>query len=170
MEEDIALQRTHEEQGRGARIPDVQDAGGGGAAEVIGDDGEAAAWGAVALGIERQDERGVLRHHDVRADHPLGEGDELLGDAAEDRARIRRGRGGGELEDAGGGVDDFCAAHGLAEEGVFGIDVPEEGGRRDVQLAGDVGESGGGEALRGEDASGGGEDLLAPNARRPAHL
>lgn len=170
MEEDVALQRAHEEQRGGARIADPQPAGGGGAAEVVGDDGEAAARRAVGFGVERQDHRGVLGHDDVAGDHLLGEGDELLGDAAEDHARIFGGRGRGQGEDAGRRLDDLRAAHGLGEERVLGADVAEKRGGRDLELAGDVGQGGGGEALGGEDAAGGVEDLIAADARGAAHL
>jgi len=47
MEEDVALQRSHEEQRGGARVADAQPPGGGGAAEVVGDEREAAARRAV---------------------------------------------------------------------------------------------------------------------------
>jgi hypothetical protein len=52
VEENVTLQRAHEEQCRGARIADAQASGGGGAAKVIGDDGKTAAGRAVRL-IER---------------------------------------------------------------------------------------------------------------------
>lgn len=174
MEEDVSLQRPHEEQRRGARIADPQTAGGGGTAEVVGDDGEAAARRAVGL-VERQDQRRpprVLVHGDDDAggDDPLGERDELLGDAAEDGARIGVGGGGGELEDAGRRLEHRTALHGLVEEGVLGVDVAEERRGGDVQLAGDVGQGGGGEAFGGEDAAGGVEDLIAADARGASHL
>lgn len=170
MEEDESLQRSHEEERGRARIADAQLAGGGGAAEIVGHDGKAAPRRVVALWVEGEEERGVLRHHDVAADHLLGEGDELFRDVAKDRPRVRGGGGGCQLQDAGGGIDDVRAAHGLAEEGVLGVDMAEKGGWGDVQLAGDVGEGGGGESLGGEDAPGGGQDLIAADARRAAHL
>ena len=52
MKEDVSLQRTHEEQRRRARIADAEPPGRGGAPEVVGDDGKAAAGRAVRL-IER---------------------------------------------------------------------------------------------------------------------
>jgi hypothetical protein len=170
MEEDVSLQRSHEKQRRGVRVVDAQPAGGGGAAEVVGDDGEAATRGAVAVGIERQDQRGVLGYDDVAGDHALGERYEFLGDAAQDDARIFRRRSGGQREDAGRRLDDLRAAHGLGEQGVFGADVAEECRGGDAELAGDVGQGGGGEALGGEDAAGGFEDLIAADARGASHL
>lgn len=175
VEEDVPLQRSHEEQRGGARIADAQPSRGGGAAEVVGDDGEAAPRRAVALRIERQDQRrapGVFvhGHDDAGGDDSLGEGDEPLGDAAEDDARIGVRGCRRQIADAGGRLDDLAALHGLGEEGVLGVDVAEEGGGGDAELAGDVGEGGGGEALGGEDAAGGGEDLIAADARGATHL
>jgi hypothetical protein len=112
----------------------------------------------------------VLRDDDVAADHPLGERDELLGDAAEDRARIVRGGGGCQGEDARRRLDDLRAAHGFGEQRVLRPDVAKERGGGDVQLAGDIGQGGGGEALGGEDPAGGVEDLVAADARGAAHL
>jgi hypothetical protein len=43
MKQDVALEGAHEEQRGSARITDPQTAGGGGASEVVGDDGEPAA-------------------------------------------------------------------------------------------------------------------------------
>ena len=169
MEQNVALQRAHEEQRRGARVADPQPAGGRGAAEVVGDDGEAAPRRAVALGVERQNHRGVLRDDDVAADHPLGERDELLGDAPEDCPRIFRGRRRCQGENAGRRLDDLRAAHGFGEQGVFRPDVAEERGGGDLELAGDVGQGGGGETLGGEDAAGGVENLIASDARGAAH-
>lgn len=175
MKKDVSLQRSHEEQRRGARIADFQSARDYRPPEVVGDDGEAAAGWAVAFGIEGKNECGALctgvhGHHDVRSDHGLGEGDELLGHAAEDDAGIGVRGSGGQVADAGGRLDHVAAVHGLGEEGVLGIDVAEEGGGGDVQFAGDVGEGGGGKALRGEETPGGGEDLIAVDARRATHL
>jgi hypothetical protein len=170
MEEDVALQRSHEEQRRGARVADAQASGGGGAAEVVGDDGEAAARRAVGVGIERQDQRGVLRHDDMAADHPLRERHELLGDPAQDHPRVFGTRRGRQNEDAGRRLDDLRAVHGFGEQLILRPDVAEERRGGDAQLAGDVGQGGGGEAFGGEDAPGGVEELIAADARRAAHL
>jgi hypothetical protein len=175
VKEDPSLQGAHEEERRGARVADAQPPGGGGAAEVIGDDGKAAARRAVGL-VEGKDERGaprVLVHgdDDAGADDPLGERHELLGDAAEDDARVGVGRRGGEVDDAGRRLEHRAALlHSLVEQGVLRLDVAEERGGGDVELAGDVGEGGGGEALRREDAAGGVEELIAAEARRATHL
>lgn len=170
MEEDVALQRAHEEQRGGARVAHAQPPGLGGAAEPIDDDGEAAARGRVALRVEGEDERVVLRDDDLRADHGLGERHELLGHAAEDGARVGVAGRGGELQDRGRRVDALAAAHRLAEERVLRVDMTEERRRGDAELAGDVGQRGGGEAFGREDAAGGVEELIAAEARRAAHL
>jgi hypothetical protein len=49
VEEDVTLQRAHEEQRCSARIANAQPSGGGGAAKIIGDDGKTAAGRAVRL-------------------------------------------------------------------------------------------------------------------------
>ena len=175
MKEHVSLERAHEEQRGGARIADAQPSRGRGAAEIADQDGKAAARRAVTARVEGEDQRRALRvgvhgHDDVRADDGLGKGDEFLGDAAEDGARIGVAGRGGQVADAGGGLDDVRAAHGLGEELLLGADVAEEGGGGDVELAGDVGQGGGGEALGAEDATGGVDDLIAADARRASHL
>lgn len=91
----------------------------------------------------------------------------LFRDAAQDGARIGR-VGGLQIEDALRNSDR--PAHGLVEKRLFGLDVAEEGGRRDAELAGDIGERGSLEALQGEEASGRVEDLIAGDTRWTAHL
>jgi hypothetical protein len=171
MEEHPSLQRSHEQQRGGAGIADAQTSRGRGAAEVVGHDGKAAARRAVRL-IERQYQRSAPRvsvhgHDDAAGDDVLGKGDELRGEAAEDDARVGVAGGRGQVGDRGRDLDPL---HGLGEELVLGVDVAQERGGGDVELAGDVGQGGGGEALGGEDAAGGVEDLIAADARRAAHL
>jgi hypothetical protein len=174
MEEHVALQRSHEEQRRGARVAHAQASGGRGAAEVVRNDGKAAPGRTVRL-IERQYKGSAPRvsmhgHDDAAGDDALGEGDELRGQAAQDEARVGVAGRRGELGDGRRNLDGRAAAHGLGEELVFRVDVAEQGGGGDAELAGDVGQGGGGEALRGEDAAGGVEELIAADARRPSHL
>jgi hypothetical protein len=109
-------------------------------------------------------------HDDAAGDDALGEGDELLGDAPKNQARVRVGRRAHQLANGGGDLDGLAAAHRLGEERVFGDGVAEQRGGRHAELAGDVGQGGGGEALGGENAAGGVEDLIAADARRAAHL
>ena len=174
MEEHPALQRSHEQQRGGARVADAQASRGRSAAEVVGDDGEAAARRAVRL-IEGQYQRSAPRvsvhgHDDAAGDDALGEGDELRGQAAKNGARIGLGGGCGQVAHRRRNLDGRAAAHGLGEERVLGADVPQQRGGGHAELAGDVGQRRRGEALGGEDAAGGVEDLIAADARRPAHL
>jgi hypothetical protein len=174
VEEDVSLERAHEEQRRGAGIADAQPSRARGAAEVVGHDGEAAARRAVRL-IERQYQRSgggvsVHGHDDAAGDDALGERNELGGDAAEDQAGVDVGRRRGQLADCRGNLDGRAAVHGVVEEGVLRADVAEKRRRGDAELAGDVGQGRRGITLRGEDAAGGVDDLFAADARRAAHL
>ncbi len=174
VEEDIRLKRAHEEERGGARFFHVQDAGLGGAAEVVGDDAEAAARrGVVVADVEGEDDRGLRApvHVDgeVLGDGAGDEGDEFLGQAAQHDARVLGTAGGLEADDAGRQLD-VPRAHGGGEEGLLGRDVAEDRGGGDVKLCRDVGEGRGFEALLGEDASGRFQKAFAGNRRRAAHL
>lgn len=95
MQHHVRLERAHEEKGERARISAADHAGVHRPAEVIGDDHDSAAGRAVRrFRVERHDDRaGTLVHvdGDVLADDFLDERDELLGDAAQDPARIGPG-------------------------------------------------------------------------------
>lgn len=152
---------------------DAYDAGLGGAAEVVGDDDQAAARrGVVAADVEGQDDRRLrLAVHvdgEVLGDGAGDERHELLGQAAEDDAWILGAAGGLEMDD-GRRHFDVAGAHGRREEGLLRPHVPQHGGRRDFQLGGNVGEGGGLEALGGKDAAGSLEELLAGDGRWAAH-
>ena len=164
MEHHVRLERAQEEECEGARIASADHAGIHRAAEVIGHNHESAAGRAVRrFRIERHDDRARLLvhvHGDVLADDFLDERDELLSDAPQDPARI------------GPGIDVFQAdderrrprqarAHRRAEELLLRSGMTQDGSRRDVQLAGDVGERRRIEALRGEDAARGLQQLFA---------
>jgi len=173
MEEHVALQRSHEKQRRRLRIADAQASRRRGAAEIAGDDGKPAARRAVRL-IEGQYQRSAPRvsvhgHDDAAGDDALGERDELGGDAAEHHARVGLA---GRLRQVANHRRqlDGAAVHRLAEQRVLRLHVPEQRGGGDAELAGDVGQRSGGEALGGEDAAGGLEDLIAADARRASHL
>lgn len=173
MQKDVGLERSHEEQRGGARIANAQHAGGGGAAEVAGDDAQSAARRrVVALGVERQDERRLraVVHVDgkVLRDGGLREGDESLGDLAQDDARIGGGVDGLQRGDEIGHAN-LAAANGGDEELVLRACVAEDRGGCDAQLRSDVGERGRFVALGHEDAAGGVEDLLAGDPRWAAH-
>ena len=165
MEKDVGVQRPHEQPGGDARIFDTDHAGGGGAAEVVLDHHQPAArWAAL---VARQ-ETGVHEDGDVLGEDVSGEGDELLGDPAQYDARVGGGIDVRQLHDERRRLDRQM--HGLGEESLLRRHVPQHGGRRDAQLAGDVGERGAVEALGRENAAGHGEQLFLANGRRPSHL
>jgi len=85
MEKDVRLHRAHEEARGGARIVDANHAGFVRAAEVVLDDPDAAPGRAVFVAGLRAH---VHEDGDVLREDALRERDELLGDAAEDDARI----------------------------------------------------------------------------------
>jgi len=157
---------AHEEARRRARIGDGDDAGRGGAAKVVLDDGDPAARRTVfAL---RQSPR-VHKDDDVLREDALRERDELFGDVAENLARIRCGRiDRRQLQDERRRRDGKM--HRFREERALGAGVTQHRGRGDLQLCGDVGERRALEALRGEDPSRNGEELIAGDGRRTAHL
>lgn len=166
------MERAEEEEGGRARILEADDARLRGAAEVVGEDFDAAARRAVRLvRIERHDERARALVHedgDVRGDRVLHERDELLGERAEDDARV-----GGRI-DALQRIDEFRhpdlpRPHGLGEQRLLRIDVAEDGGGGDAELLRDVGERRGLEALRGKDLGGSGEELVSGDAGRASH-
>ena len=157
------------------RIADPHHARFGGAFEVIGHDSQSAARRIVGLGIERQHDRRAARrrvhgHDDTRGEHVPDERHELLGDAPEHDARIGFRIDLRQLEDALRRIEEHAALHGQAEESLLGVDVAKDRGRGDAELAGDVGQRGGVEALRGEDAAGGVDQAVFRDGRRAAHL
>ena len=173
VKEDVGLQRAHEEERGGARFFHVQHAGLGGAAEVVGDDAEAAARRRVVVAdVEGKDDRGLRPpvHVDgeVLGDGAGDEGDELLRQAAQHDARILGAADSLEADDAGRQLD-VPRAHGRGEEGLLGGDVAEDRGGSDVELGGDVGEGGGLEALLGEDAPRRFQKAFTGDRRRTAH-
>jgi hypothetical protein len=173
VKEDVRLQRSHEEERGGARVLHADDAGFGGAAEVVGDDGQAAARRRVVVAdVERKDDRrlraAVHVDGEVLGDGAGDEGDELLGQPAQDDARVLGAAGGLQPDDARWQLD-VPRTHGRREEGLLRRNVAEDGGGRDFELGSDVGERGGFKAFGGEDAARGLEELLAGDRRRPTH-
>ncbi len=173
VQEDVGLERSHEDEGGGARIADAHSAGLGGAAEVVGDDGQPAARRRVFLAdVERDDERRarfLMRvDREVDADGFLNEGDELLGNVAKDGAGIGVIRHGDEV---GHELRDLHppAVHGGHEQLLFGAAVPQQRRRRDAELARNVGQRGGLEALLAEDPSSGLEQTFRRDRRRASH-
>ena len=166
MKEDVRVDRAHEEPRRRARIVDADHAGGGGAAEVVFDDLDAAARRAVW--ILRQRPR-VHEDGDVLREDLPRERDELLGNAAQHVARIgRRGVDRRQLDDERRRLRRKM--HGRGEQRVLRRDVAQDGCGRDLQLAGDVGKRGGVEAFCSEDALGDGEQLVPADGGRASHL
>jgi hypothetical protein len=175
MKQDIALKRSHEQQSRGARIGYPEDPGVHGAPEVVGDEHEGPSRRVVGFGIEGKHQRGarrVLVHGDDDAcgEDGLDERDHVLREAAQNGARVARRVDVRQFADACRRLHHLAALHGLIEELLLGADVAEDGGRRDAELAGDVGEGCGGEPFAGEELAGGGEELVTPDARWASHL
>jgi hypothetical protein len=174
VEGDVRVDRAHEQEGGGAgvKVPDA--AGVHGPAEVVGDEGDTLTRGAVrVVAVEREDELlGPGLHEDGHglADDALAEGDEAAGQRAEHIARIFLG-----------GVDvlqledearrrGHARLHGGGEEGLLAVEVAEDGGGRDPELAGDVGQRGAVEALFAEDAAGRLEEGVAGDACGSSYL
>jgi hypothetical protein len=172
VKKDVGVQGTEEEKRRGPRVLDADDTGGGGAAEVAGQDLHPAAGRAVGfVGIERDDERPrALVHVDgeVRRDGVLDERHETLRKGAEDDARIGGGIDGRERGDEFRHLD-LPRPHGLGEQGLLRIDVTEHGRRRDAELLRDAGQRRRLVSPGGKDAGSRGEELLAGDARRTSH-
>ena len=173
MNEDVRQERPHEEQRRRTRILDSNDTGLTGAPEIARHDLQPAP-GRTVLGprIERHDQRRIraLVHaeHEMLHDRRPRERHPLLGHSAQNHPRVRRSVDALQIEDALRQL--HVRVHGRFEERLLGVEVPEDRRGSDAKLAGDVGQSGRGEALHREDAAGGQEDLLAADGGRPSHL
>jgi hypothetical protein len=174
MNEDVRLERTHEEKGRGARIAHAQHACRLGALEVLRHDLQPAPRRRIRVArVERQNDRclGAREHVDgkVLGERPLHERHELLGQPAKNDARIGRRIRGGQLEDE---LRDFDTPrlHGRGEERLLAGVMTEDGCGRYLHLPGDVGERRGLEALVGEYPPRGLEKAITLNDCRPAHL
>ena len=175
MDEDETGERPHEEERGGARVIDGDDAGLFGPGEVVGDDAKpAAGWSVVSSRVERNHQRrmtGAVVHlqRQVLRQSALHERDPFSGHTSQHDARIGRCVRRGQVEDALR-QRDGVPAHGRVEEILLRLKVPQEGGRGDAELAGDVGERRSLEAFQRENASGGLENLLAAEDRWTAHL
>lgn len=173
MKENVRQQRSHEEHGRRLRIGDAHDTGLLCASEVTGDDLQAAPRRAVfAVRIEGHDQRrpGSLVHADdeVLQNGLLGEGDPLLGNTAKNGPGIFGGVDMLERQDARRHGD--VASHGCVEQALLGFEVPQDRGRGDVKLGGNVREGGRGKALHREDRARGLKDLFPGDGGRASHL
>jgi len=174
MEEDVGLQRSHEEERRGARISDAERTGRRGALKVVGDrrQGTTRRTRFVAR-VERKNDRRARAlmhvHRDVFADRLLQEWDGLLRHPAKNDSRIRGGIGRRQFQ------NELRSRHArgphrLREEGLLAGGVTEQRGRRDLQLRRDIGQGGRFESLLGEDPPSGFQELLALDRRGTAHL
>lgn len=170
MDEDVRLQLADEEQRQRIRIAAAHGAGLHRALEVIGEQPQRAPrWDLFRLRVERHDEgRRMQVHGDRRTDHGADERDDLVREIREHDARVALRIRRREIEDEIRQVDP-ARAHRRAEERLFRIEVPEDRGRRDPELARDVRERRAGEAARAERAASGVENLIARDARRASH-
>jgi len=174
MEEDVGLQRSHEEERGGAGILHPEHAGRRGALKVVRDGGQGTARRARFVArVERKNDRRARAlmhvHRNVFADRLLQEWDGLLRQPAKNDSRIRGGIGGGQFENELG-RSHARGPHRLREEGLLAGGVTEQRGWRDLQLRRDGGQSGCFESLLGEDPPSGLQELRALDRRRAAHL
>lgn len=109
-------------------------------------------------------DRDVFRH-DV-----LGEGDEVLGNAAQHFARVGRGRIDVHQLEEKGRRRRNAGLHGRGKEGLFRFDVPEHRGRGHAENGGNIGQRGGIETLLAEDAAGSQQQFVPGDARWASHL
>lgn len=109
-------------------------------------------------------DRDVLRH-DV-----LGEGDEILGDAAQHFARIGRGRIDIHQFEEERRRRRNGVLHRRREEGLLRFEVPEDRGRRHAENGGNVRQRGSVEPLLAEDAPGSQQQLITGDTRWASHL
>jgi hypothetical protein len=173
MKEDVRQERSHEEKRGGARVLDADDAGGMGSTEVTRHDLQPAArWTVIVARIERHDERRVrlLVHaeHEVLGDRRPGERHPLFRHPAKDDTGIRRGIDILKVSDARGQLK--VAVHRGVEEGLFGVEMAQDGRSSHAQLSGDIRQRGRREALLREDRACCLKDLIPVNEWRPAHL
>jgi hypothetical protein len=174
MDEDVRLQRSHEQKRCCAGIANVQSAGGFGAAEVLGDNLETLARRRVRVArIEWQDDRSLRAgehvYGEVLGKRPLHERNELLSETSQDDAGIRRRINLRQLQDERRNRD-ASRRHRCREQRVFCREVPKHRGRRHVQLTSDVGQRRGLESLVREDLPGGVQQAVALNDGRASHL
>lgn len=141
--------------------------------EVVGDDRQAATRRAVlVIRMEGKSDGGtrlrVNRDSDVLRDGRRGKWDPALRDGSQNDAGIGAGINRLQIDDALRQRDR--GPHRGVEQLLLRCEVTQDSRRRDAELAGDVGESRGAEARRGEAAPAGVEDLVAGDGRWAAHL
>ena len=171
--EDIRVKGAEEETGSGALVGDLDASGIAGTGKVRLDDPQRAPWRRiVGFPIERQPNLGGALVH-VNGDHGRDDAgekwDQLARKLPENGSRILFP--GQRLEHVERRRQlDVARLHRLEEELLLRLDVAEERGGRDVQLARDVGQRRRLEALPGEDAAGRGEQLGPLDGCRASHL
>lgn len=172
MDEHVRVQRADEEQGARSRVVRAQDAGVGGAAEVVGEDAQSATRRAVpALRVERHLERGAMEGDDeMRGNDRPRERNELLGHAAEHDARIGRGVDARQLLDDRREAHLLAGGHALGEQTLLRRNVAKDRGRRHAERRGDVGKRRRFEAPGEKNPARGLEELVSRDAGATAHL
>ena len=171
--QDVRVKGAEEEPGGGALVGDADSSGGAGAREIPLDHAQRPAGRrAIGLAIERKaDLRGALVHvnGDDGRDDAGEERDELARELPQYLSRLFIARQ--RVEDVDRRRElDVARLHRLEEERLLRLDVAEEGGRRDVQLARDVRQRRRLEALPGEDTARDREQLGALDGGRASHL
>ncbi len=170
MKEDVSLELAEEEERQRVRVGAADRARFHGPREIAGQEfHRAARRNLLGARVEGNDHGGgVHLHGDGGADDLAEEGEESSRELGEHDARVGFGI---ELRQSSDelGDGDRARGHRGAEERLLGVEVAEDGGGRDVERSGDVGQRGGGEAARGEGCAGGVEDLVSRDARRAAH-
>lgn len=171
--EHVCVKGTEEETGGGAVVRDPDAACIARAGEVRLDDAQRAARRRIAgLAIERQENLGralVHVHGDDGRDDAGEERNELVRELAQHDSRVFVAGQRLQVVDRRRQFD-VARFHRLEEELLLRLDVPEERGRRDVQLLRDVGQGGRFEALPREHAARRREQLGALDRSRAAHL
>jgi hypothetical protein len=169
------MQRAEEESGGSSVVGDADSSRRGGAGEVPLHHPQPLPWRRIlGLAVKRDADFGGARvlvhvHGDDDRQHAAEERDELAREVAEDHARIFVAARGIEIANALRQLD-LTAAHRVGEELLLGACVPEHRGRRDLQLAGDVGERRRFESLARKHAPRNVEKLLPLNRCRATHL
>lgn len=173
MNEDVSDERAHEHERSRFRVGDLDYAGLSCASEVVGNDSDASARRTVLRARfewEQDCSSGAFVELDdhVLRDRLLSEGDPPLGQVSQDDARIGRSVDRLQVEDALGQRNR--RPHGLIEERLFRLEMPEHCGRRDTQLARDVRQGTGVEPLLREELPSRFEEQFAVDDRWPSHL
>lgn len=110
----------------------------------------------------------MLLHRDVLSDRPLRERHPSLGDVSKDDSWISGRVNRLQVENALGQRDG--RPHGVVEERLLRLEMPQYGGGGDTQLTGDICQGARVEALLRKDLTCGFKESIAIDDRWPAHL